>query len=162
MPIWSARCPTTSDTISDAIGGRAYYMGRIELEIPVSANIRSLGLRPAAFIDIGSVWGVKRPNLENILVACSPNRAGLPQVLRRPGDPLTCPADIPETEGAQIVDYTAQPGFQEFFLGNSPKPRLSIGVGVNWNSPFGPLRIDIAKALLSSRKAMKPSSSRST
>ena len=40
------------------------------------------------------------------------------------------------------------PGFKEFFLGNSPKPRLSIGVGVNWNSPFGPLRIDIAKALL--------------
>jgi outer membrane protein insertion porin family len=34
------------------------------------------------------------------------------------------------------------------FVGNSPKPRLSIGVGVNWNSPFGPLRIDLAKALL--------------
>ena len=28
------------------------------------------------------------------------------------------------------------------------KPRLSIGIGVNWVSPFGPLRIDIAKALL--------------
>ena len=40
------------------------------------------------------------------------------------------------------------PGFKEHFLGNSPKPRLSIGVGVNWVSPFGPLRIDIAKALL--------------
>jgi outer membrane protein insertion porin family len=25
---------------------------------------------------------------------------------------------------------------------------LSIGVGVNWVSPFGPLRIDLAKALL--------------
>jgi outer membrane protein insertion porin family len=34
------------------------------------------------------------------------------------------------------------------FLGNSAKPRLSIGIGVNWVSPFGPLRIDIAKALL--------------
>ena len=141
------------DSISDAIGGRAYYMGRIELEIPVSANIRSLGLRPAAFLDIGSVFGVKRPNLENILVACSPNRAGLPTVFRRPTDNpvnLNCPADIAEPGGAadQIVDYVAQPGFREFFLGNSPKPRLSIGIGVNWNSPFGPLRIDIAKALL--------------
>jgi outer membrane protein insertion porin family len=77
-----------SDTVSDAIGGRAYYMGRIELEIPVSANIRSLGLRPAAFIDIGSVFGVKKPNLENILVACSPNRAGLPTVFRRPTSPV--------------------------------------------------------------------------
>ena len=141
--------PTTdNNNITDAIGGRAYYMGRIELEIPVSANIRSLGLRPAAFIDVGSVFGIKKPNLENILVACSPNRIGLPTVLRRPGDVLTCPADIPEVTDPQINDYTARPGFQEFFYGNSPSPRLSIGVGVNWNSPFGPLRIDIAKALL--------------
>ena len=40
------------------------------------------------------------------------------------------------------------PGFKEVFLGNSPKPRLSIGIGVNWVSPFGPLRLDIAKALI--------------
>ena len=39
-------------------------------------------------------------------------------------------------------------GFKEVFLGNSAKPRLSIGIGVNWVSPFGPLRIDLAKALL--------------
>ena len=52
-------------------------------------------------------------------------------------------------------------GFKEIFLGNSPKPRLSVGIGVNWVSPFGPLRIDIAKALLK-QEAMKPSSSHST
>jgi outer membrane protein insertion porin family len=39
--------------------------------------------------------------------------------------------------------------YNEQFLGNSAKPRLSVGIGVNWNSPFGPLRIDLAKALLS-------------
>ena len=44
--------------------------------------------------------------------------------------------------------FDVTPGFKEVFLGNSPKPRLSIGIGVNWVSPFGPLRIDIAKALL--------------
>ena len=38
--------------------------------------------------------------------------------------------------------------YQEFFLGNSVKPRLSIGIGFNWNSPFGPFRLDFAKALL--------------
>jgi outer membrane protein insertion porin family len=38
--------------------------------------------------------------------------------------------------------------YQESFLGNSASPRLTVGVGVNWNSPFGPLRIDIAKVLL--------------
>jgi outer membrane protein insertion porin family len=44
--------------------------------------------------------------------------------------------------------FVATPGFKEEFLGNSPSPRLSIGVGVNWISPFGPLRIDLAKAIL--------------
>ena len=38
--------------------------------------------------------------------------------------------------------------FQERFLGDSPSPRVSVGFGVNWNSPFGPFRIDIARALL--------------
>lgn len=37
--------------------------------------------------------------------------------------------------------------FQEVFLGNSASPRISAGVGVNWNSPFGPLRIDLAYAI---------------
>jgi outer membrane protein insertion porin family len=38
--------------------------------------------------------------------------------------------------------------FEEVYLGDTLKPRLSVGFGVNWNSPFGPFRIDIAKALL--------------
>ena len=135
---------------TDAIGGRAYYMGRVELEIPVSANIRSLGLRPSAFVDFGSVFALKRPNLENITVICNPNKADLPVIFRRPGDTQTCPVDVAEPGDAddQIIDYVATPGFREFYMGDSPKPRLSIGVGVNWTSPFGPLRIDIAKALL--------------
>jgi outer membrane protein insertion porin family len=33
-------------------------------------------------------------------------------------------------------------------LPDTPKPRVSVGFGINWNSPFGPFRIDIAKALL--------------
>jgi outer membrane protein insertion porin family len=36
----------------------------------------------------------------------------------------------------------------EEFYGNSYKPRVSIGFGVNWNSPFGPFRINVAYPLL--------------
>lgn len=32
-------------------------------------------------------------------------------------------------------------------VGNSARPRVAAGVGVSWNSPFGPFRIDLAKAL---------------
>ena len=40
------------------------------------------------------------------------------------------------------------PPFVEEFYGNTWKPRVAIGIGVNWNSPFGPFRINIAYPLL--------------
>ena len=67
-----------------------------------------------------------------------------------PTTPTTCgPQDattLASATGFQLIN-----GYKEEFLGNSPSPRLSIGIGVNWISPFGPLRIDIAKALLKQR-----------
>ncbi|MGN6499977.1 MAG: BamA/TamA family outer membrane protein, partial [Tsuneonella sp.] len=44
------------------------------------------------------------------------------------------------------LNQTIDP-FKEVFLGDSPSPRVSVGIGVNWNSPFGPFRIDFAKVL---------------
>ena len=70
----------------------------------------------------------------------------------------TCSTGSPDAAGTSCIGTTANPRaqaeqtpFVESFLGNSAKPRLSIGVGVNWNSPFGPLRIDLAKALLTQK-----------
>jgi outer membrane protein insertion porin family len=125
--------------VSDALGGRAYYFGRLEMEFPTSSGLKSVGLRPSAFIDIGSLWNVKKPQLLDIVNVCSPidTSTGLTQKLQGPGDPACDPAV-----------YSISPGFKEVFLGNSARPRLSIGIGANWTSPFGPLRIDIAKALL--------------
>jgi outer membrane protein insertion porin family len=125
--------------VTDALGGRAYYMGRLELEFPVSSGLKSLGLRPSAFVDVGSLWHVKQPALLDIVNICTPldSTTGLTQKFQGPGDPACDPAV-----------YSVSPGFKEFFLGNSAKPRLSVGIGVNWVSPFGPLRLDIAKAIL--------------
>ncbi|HUE78563.1 MAG TPA: outer membrane protein assembly factor BamA [Sphingomicrobium sp.] len=130
---------------SDALGGRAYYMGRIELEVPTSSSIRSLGLRPSAFIDVGSVWSLKRPLLADIIAVCLPVTANttLPGFSIVPGGPQT---SCGPSEGA--TGFSRIPGIKETFLGNSAKPRLAIGIGVNWVSPFGPFRIDLAKALL--------------
>ena len=122
-------------------------MGRAEVEFPLSSKMRSLGLRPSAFVDIGSVWGLKTPNLDQFprhlhrarrfADADDPPRSGVVDPDRRPAGSATRP-----------TASRASTGFQELFLGNSPKPRLSVGIGVNWISPFGPLRIDLAKALL--------------
>jgi outer membrane protein insertion porin family len=123
--------------VSDALGGRAYYMGRLELEFPTSSALRSVGLRPSAFIDAGSLWSLTKPILTDVVNVCIPTSGTGDVIQQHPGDPACDPAV-----------YSISPGLKEVFVGNSPKPRLSIGVGVNWTSPFGPLRIDIAKALL--------------
>jgi outer membrane protein insertion porin family len=136
---------TKSNNYSDALGGRAYYMGRLELEIPLGAGARSLGLRPSAFVDAGSVWSLRTPALTNIGIICTPtavNTTGT-TIFQAPG--TLCPGDTPTTPS---VNYSRSAGYTEIYQGNSPKPRLAIGIGVNWTSPFGPLRIDLAKALL--------------
>lgn len=135
----------TKTQVVDSLGGRAYYMGRLELEFPVSSSLRSLGLRPSAFIDAGSLWNITQPILTNVIATCVPvtaNTTGTAFQIKPDVEPQTC-GDVEGPNG-----YARIPGFSELFLGNSPKPRLSIGIGVNWVSPFGPLRIDLAKALL--------------
>ena len=48
----------TQAVITDAIGARAYYMGRLELQFPTSSGLKSMGIRPSAFIDVGSLWNI--------------------------------------------------------------------------------------------------------
>ena len=144
--------------LDDAIGGRAYYLGRAELEIPLGSGARELGLRPSVFVDVGALWGVRRPEIARHSpwrpaaaaadarrsgAASMQQRRGTPVVTPLPGDQAGCPA------GTVLVSTQITDPFREVFLGDSPRPRLSIGFGVNWNSPFGPFRIDIAKALIS-------------
>ena len=130
--------------VTDAIGGRAYYMGRIELEFPVSSGLKSMGLRPSAFIDIGSLWKVKQPQLLDVPYICTDKATGLSTFASRKSD---CSVDI--NGGTHTGSaFSSGPGFKEVFFGNSAKPRLTVGIGVNWVSPFGPLRIDLAKAIL--------------
>jgi len=136
----------------DALGGRAYYLGRLELELPLGSGGRELGLRPSIFMDAGAVFGIRRPNFQS-----TPTPGLKVQALDSSGKPLF----IDAVTGASTTSTTASdgtankplnsvdvPAFVEQYLGNSAKPRLSIGFGVNWNSPFGPFRIDVAKALL--------------
>ena len=141
---------TVNDRVTDALGGHAYYLARVELEIPTSASIRSLGFRPSVFVDAGSVWGITTPILIDQVGTCLPPVGStLPPIAVNPPTPNPlCPPIPPPAGSTTTPQYQFVPGFKEVFLGNSPKPRLSVGVGVNWVSPFGPLRIDIAKALL--------------
>ena len=171
--------------LDDALGGRAYYLAKAELEIPLGAGAAELGLRPSIFVQAGALWGITTPGKtveftqatgaggallfnqdgsptllpkDNILQ----NAAGNPYYFVGPSgsnpgaltlcsigysDSTTLPANCVGTSINTVANQPIQP-FYERFVGNSASPRLAIGIGVNWNSPFGPLRIDLSKALL--------------
>lgn len=132
--------------VNDAIGGKAFYLGRIEMEIPVSSGIKNMGLRPSVYVDAGSLWDITTPQLQDVVAICSP-KSGTTG-LNSFNSPLpNCSKDYAGNPH-DPTKFDSTPGFREVFLGNSPKPRVSIGVGVNWVSPFGPLRIDLAKAIV--------------
>lgn len=135
----------------DALGGRAYYMGRAEIDIPLGSGARELGLRPSIFLDVGSVWKVKRPDLITLDQFRDPSdidpETGLGQIkplCRSAGSAPTFPTD--NSDGTTTCLNALTPR-EERFYGNTWKPRVALGAGVNWNSPFGPFRIDFAYAL---------------
>ncbi|MBN8807413.1 MAG: outer membrane protein assembly factor BamA [Sphingomonas sp.] len=169
--------------IDDALGGRAYYLVRFELEPPLGGGVRELGLRPSIFMDVGAVFGVRRPQLTTTCTTgqttpCYPVVNGIVQPYQQqqyatvngtqvplyqvpstdatnPSLLTTCATGYSATYGGACAGSSANSNYSvpygpylERFVGDSPRPRISIGFGVNWNSPFGPLRIDIAKALL--------------
>ncbi len=41
----------------------------------------------------------------------------------------------------------SESGLLYTLLGDTAEPRVSVGIGFSWNSPFGPFRIDLAKAI---------------
>jgi len=129
---------------NDALGGRAYYLGRLELEVPLGAGARELGLRPSIFLDAGAVFGVSQPQLTTLASFRDPTDGTIKSQCRD----LTTGATTLAAPGTCATNLQEIPAFEETFYGNSPRPRLSVGFGVNWNSPFGPFRIDIAKVLL--------------
>ena len=158
----------------DALGGTAYYLARAELEIPLGSGARELGLRPSVFIDAGSVFGINAPVLTNSPypngifiptrdtsgnalytqvntaslvngVCTAGNEDNAITVVTNPvnPNPPSCLASPNNTALGSSL-----PPFVEEFYGNSKSPRVSIGIGVNWNSPFGPFRINFAYPLL--------------
>lgn len=168
--------------IDDALGGKAYYLAKAELEIPLGAGAAEMGLRPSIFVMAGSLFGIKRPGKTIEFTQATDTSGNL--LFNQDGSPTLLPKDnfIKDASGNQLyvvgsgtnvgalttctVGYSSAASapcvgtsintiynvptapFLERFVGDSARPRISVGFGVNWNSPFGPLRIDVAKTLV--------------
>lgn len=116
---------TTGRTSS--LGGTAFYIGRAELFFPLGEAALESGINASAFIDAGSLFRGQ--------ISDTPN----------------CEFSLREFEDFQdaLVDDPdlVFPFSTNCIAGDSAAPRISIGIGFSWQSPFGPFRIDLSKTL---------------
>ncbi|WP_233998811.1 outer membrane protein assembly factor BamA [Erythrobacter sp. YT30] len=147
-------------TSREALGGNAYYLGRLELELPLLNGARELGLRPSLFLDVGSVFSLNEPQLSQspfpdgafIATRDDEGRALYSQTFDVDGDGLvetvtTISPIAPDGTANSALGSMIAP-FREDYVGDTWRPRMTAGVGVNWNSPFGPFRLDLAFPIL--------------
>lgn len=114
----------TYGTYNDALGGTKYWGASVEAQMPLWFMPKEIGLKAAVFADAGSLWGYKG--------ADSPNTAFV-------HNPI-CAAGGINAAQAQCLTVGADDGLV----------RTSIGAGLIWASPFGPLRFDYAFPLTKS------------
>ena len=143
----------------DSLGGRAYYLGRAELEIPLGSGAQELGLRPSVWLDVGSLFGVTTPQLDDVRIGDRVLLGGEPAFTELLFDENLEPILVGDQQRSTIstneLNALGEPneprfqtaGYREVFLGNSVSPRITAGIGVNWNSPFGPFRIDVSQII---------------
>jgi outer membrane protein insertion porin family len=93
----------TSGTTNDALGGSFYWGASVEAQTPLYFLPKDIGIKVAAFADVGSLWGYKGPTSWSVT-----------------GETLQVGLDSPSMV------------------------RSSVGVGLLWDSPLGPLRFDLA------------------
>jgi outer membrane protein insertion porin family len=109
----------TSGTYQDALGGTQYWGASVEAQVPFWFMPKEIGLKGAVYADAGSVSGYRGGD--------SPD----PMFIRNPA--CAVPGSVAAIT-AQCLTVGADNGLI----------RTSVGVGLIWQSPFGPLRFDYA------------------
>jgi len=109
----------TIGTSQDALGGRMYWGASLELQMPFWFLPKEVGLKGAVFADAGSLWGWDAGTLVN-------------GPLDAFGRPTRC-----WTANLECLTPSS----------NNMVIRSSVGAGLIWTSPFGPLRFDFAVPL---------------
>jgi outer membrane protein insertion porin family len=104
----------------DALGGSTFWAVTTEVRFPLPFVPDDLGMSGAVFADAGSLFGAG---------------AGAKKFDGHCGEQPT-----PNPNGTY--------SFTGICLADSSSVRASAGVSLLWNSPMGPLRLDIAKALV--------------
>lgn len=109
------------DSTANSVGGTTYFGATAELTFPIFGIPREIGLRGAVFADAGTLFGYRGKKIVDV------NRDGLVN------GGAGCVGGLAQSECLDIRDES--------------KIRSSIGAGILWASPLGPIRFDYAYAL---------------
>lgn len=99
----------------DALGGTKYWGASAELQMPFWFLPKEVGIKGAVYADAGSLWGYQGPT-----------------------------SNIPTGEFNGFVAPNGKVCNCGLQYDDSKVIRTSVGVGLIWASPFGPLRFDYA------------------
>ncbi|MGX1164343.1 outer membrane protein insertion porin family [Bradyrhizobium sp. USDA 372] len=108
----------------DALGGTKYWGASLELQMPFWFLPKEVGLKGAVYADAGGLYDYKGPTSWT-----ATNEVNVPGCI-----PSTINPNSTGTCTGLVYD-------------DSKVVRSSVGVGVIWQSPFGPLRFDYAVPL---------------
>jgi outer membrane protein insertion porin family len=108
----------------DALGGTKYWGASLELQMPFWFLPKEVGLKGAVYADAGGLYDYQGPTSWTFT-----NEVNTPGCVRSTISPAT-----PGTCTGLVFD-------------DSRVVRSSVGVGLIWASPFGPLRFDYAVPL---------------
>jgi outer membrane protein insertion porin family len=107
----------------DALGGTKYWGASLEVQMPFWFLPKEVGLKGAIYADAGGLWDYQ-----------GPTNWALTGEVNLPG--CTPPTNFPQVPGAGTCTGLQYSGDNVI--------RSSVGVGLVWASPFGPLRFDYA------------------
>jgi len=118
------------DTRTSGLGGTTYFGATAEVQFPIFGLPKEVGLKGAVFADAGTLFGYSgRTNFWDV--------AGV-------GNATTC---VPPASNGQAF-YAPGNCIQ---VRSSTQIRTSVGVGLLWASPMGPIRFDYAWAITKDR-----------
>ena len=120
----------TSGFRGDALGGKAYAIGTVELTVPTFLPDQS-GIKAALFSDVGTLGKLDKADK-----------------LYKPGDFDCLGATIPNpADPTMQINAPAVPGTRNVCIRDDLSLRASVGVSIFWKSPMGPIRFDFSKVL---------------
>ena len=115
---------------TDALGGKAYAIGTLELTVPTFLP-EQYGIKAALFSDVGTLGKLDKRDKTY-----------------QPGE-VDCvnPTKVSPTDPTQTVPNYATPGTRNTCIRDDLSLRASAGVSIFWKSPMGPIRFDFSRVL---------------